>query len=583
MSNDSTKTIPAQKRNSPTEELKTVQDSLDQEFGLIINRMSKLGLGDNPEDLQSISPDIDNAPESAQEIIDLKTDYQIWLQKKQTIINTICIEPSKLHENVNAAEELLIRHRKCDVYQRAGKLVRITHSEPQSKGTVKRPHNATVIKEIDQTYLTLLLTKLGAFVRLDGRSGNLNNIDCPEKIARSLIAKHEWNLPLLKGIINTPTLRPDGSILDKPGYDESSETFFISGNTNFEKIPEQPTKNEIVDAKAALLSILKDFPFEDEVSRSVVIAAILTALIRKSLSTAPLFGFSAPKMSSGKSLLTDVVSLIATGKSNSVIAQSENEAEEKKRILAMLMEGDLIICYDNIEKPFGNATLCAILTQQYYKDRLLGESETRTVLTNTTFLANGNNLIFKGDISTRTLLCKLDPEIERPEERSFDIDLREYIPTHRGQLVKAALTLLRAYHVAGRPKQGIKQFGRFEEWSDWVRSTIVWIGMPDPCESRKGIEDEDPTHILLEALLSSWHEIFGERSIKIRELISGSQANENLKDYLLELAPDGKVGINSRTLAKKLVSFNKRIEGGLRLEKGEKNQGTHLWRVKKSK
>ena len=38
--------------------------------------------------------------------------------------------------------------------------------------------------------------------------------------------------------------------------------------------------------------------------------------------------------------------------------------EELKR-----MEGDPIICYDNIERPFGGPTICAILTQGEYKDR----------------------------------------------------------------------------------------------------------------------------------------------------------------------------------------------------------------------
>jgi len=37
----------------------------------------------------------------------------------------------------------------------------------------------------------------------------------------------------------------------------------------------------------------------------------------------------APKMSSGKSLLADVIGLIATGKVNCAISHAENEAEEK--------------------------------------------------------------------------------------------------------------------------------------------------------------------------------------------------------------------------------------------------------------
>lgn len=57
--------------------------------------------------------------------------------------------------------------------------------------------------------------------------------------------------------------------------------------------------------------------------------------------------------------------------------------------------------------------------------------------------------------------------------------------------MQAGLTILKAYHHAGRPEQKIRPFGRFEEWSNLVRSAIVWLELPDPCESRKGIEESD--------------------------------------------------------------------------------------------
>jgi hypothetical protein len=466
-----------------------------------------------------------------------------------------------------------------------------------------------VIREVDQAFLTIQLTKYGNFVTFDARSGNLKKIDCPEKIARYLLAKQEWGFLHLVGIINAPTLRNDGSIVDQPGYDAASGLLFLAGFCDFEPIPQEPTFEDAVEAKNELLQVVADFPFEDEASRSVALAAILTALVRKSISTAPIFGFTAPKMASGKSLLADVVALIATGKINSVIAQAENEAEEKKRILALLSEGDQIICFDNIERPFNSPALCAILTQQEYKDRLLGENETRTVSTNVTFLVTGNNLHFSGDISTRALLCKLDPQLEHPEERTFNINLREYIPQNRGRLVKTGLTILRAFHVAGKPPQNIKPFGRFEDWSNWIRSAIVWLGMVDPCETRKDIENSDPIRQLLSKFFIAWYKIFGNRQIKAKELVtvaslapgeayrflrsssleeapeslrkSFTEAHDLLHESLVELATDNKGVINTRSLAGNLKSYKNRIENGLRLEQSGTRQGTSLWRIKK--
>ena len=201
-----------------------------------------------------------------------------------------------------------------------------------------------------------------------------------------------------------------------------------------------------------------EFEFENDVSRSVALSAILTAVVRRSIAE-PLHGFTAPKMASGKTLLADVASLIATGKSNACISHADNETEERKRLLAVLMTGDPIICYDNVEKPFGSPALCSVLTSTEFKDRILGETRSISVPTNCLFLATGNNLTFHGDLSTRAVVCcRIDPGVERPEERHFKRDLRKHIPEHRGRLVAAVLTILRAYYVAGRPKQDLKEF-----------------------------------------------------------------------------------------------------------------------------
>ena len=138
--------------------------------------------------------------------------------------------------------------------------------------------------------------------------------------------------------------------------------------------------------------------------------------------------------------------------------------------------------------------------------------------------------------------------------------------------------------------QNIKPYGRFEEWSAWVRSAIVWLGMADPCETRKDIEDADPVRIALTTLFIAWHALFGDRAMKLKEviekvtyIISDEQRDllESLKETLLDFASDNKGVINQRVLAKKLSEYKNRIEGGLRLEQAGRNQGTTLWRIKK--
>jgi len=531
-------------------------------------------------------------------IISLTVDQEETASKDASNnLPSIKVTPGELHIIVDSACALLEANN-SGIYQRGGQLVQIVTaatSPKKKKNIVRRADDALVITFIDQAYLTETLGKLARWEKFDSRASDNDKengeawrqTDCPEKVSRTLLARKEWKLPVLTGIIQAPTLRSDGSILEIPGYDGDTGLYFNPGQEIFPKIPEHPTREDALISLNKIRKLLVGFPFEHleneskvvSTSESVAISAILTGLIRKSIRTAPIHGFSAPKMGSGKSLLADVVGLFSTGKPNCVLSQADNEEEEAKRLLAVLMEGDPIICYDNIERPFGSPALCSVTTQEFFKGRLLGTSTSATVSTNATFLATGNNLTFVGDLSSRAILCSLDSQLERPEERAFDINLYEHIPQHRGELVQAALTVLRAYHAAGRPKQKIKPYGRFEEWSDWIRSALVWLDLADPCTSRTEIENADPVRASLGNLLTSWFAVFDNIAIKIKAAVQSD--NEQLKEALLEFAPDGRGGINEISLGKKFQQHNKRPEAGYYLEKMPRHQGSTTWRVVK--
>jgi len=93
--------------------------------------------------------------------------------------------------------------------------------------------------------------------------------------------------------------------------------------------------------------------------------------------------------------------------------------------------------------------------------------------------ATGNNLVVIGDMTRRTLVCSLDAGVERPENRTFKApDPIDVVRGDRAKYVVAALTVLRAYHVAGRPEQGTIPLGSFEVWSRRVRDALIWLGEP---------------------------------------------------------------------------------------------------------
>ncbi len=281
-------------------------------------------------------------------------------------------------------------------------------------------------------------------------------------------------------------------MLAQEGYDAASGLILDTGGATFDAVPDAPSREDAVAALAKLKWIIEGFPFvEDDAgrspSRSVALSALLTAVCRRSLRTAPMHGFTAPTMGTGKSLLTDAVALLAMGRPATVLNQSGDGdgEEERKRLMSVLMQSDPVVVIDNVDRPMGGARMCSILTQETWQDRMLGGNDQGHVSTRTLWLVNGNNLEFREDMSRRAILCTMDAGMERPAERKFEVDLKVEVPRRRHELVPAALTVLRAFIVAGRPGlEKLTPFGGFEDWSNLVRGALVWAGGADTARLR---------------------------------------------------------------------------------------------------
>ncbi len=418
------------------------------------------------------------------------------------------------------------------------------------------------------------------FQRFDARSNKRISIDCPPKIAATYLERiGVWRLPLLTGITNTPTLRPDGSAIEWPGYDQSTGILYDPLGVVFPPVPMEPSKDQAFAALGILKDLIATFPFVDDESRSVALSGILTSIIRRSILRAPMHAYTAPLAGSGKSKLVDVASLIATGHEAPVIAQGKTEEEMEKRLGAALIAGDSIVSFDNCEHPLGGELLCQAMTQPIMNIRILGKSVYVAVPNNAVFYATGNNLVLIGDITRRTVMSSLDPGCERPELRSFDTDPIETIRGDRPRYVLDALTVLRAFHVAGRPRQTVP-LGSFEDWS-WVRDTLVWLGEADPCATMERARAEDPKLAALSNVIHQWDAVVGTQRTSTKKLIdraidtvsaarNGIDLNRreflhpDFREALLVVAGDGGV-INSKRLGSWLASVRGRIVNGRRI------------------
>jgi hypothetical protein len=501
----------------------------------------------------------------------------------------IRIAGGKIADVVDEAEAALLQA-DFSLYQRGAFIVR----PGRVRVTVADGKEVSGQRAIEVRDHTLMeaMTLAATWEKFDGRSESWVQIDAPAKVAATYLQRvGHWKLPVLAGIINAPTLRPDGSLLRQPGYDTSTGLLFDPAGASFPAIRHTPTREHAEKALAALKDLISTFPFVGEADRTVALSSILTACIRRSLRTAPLHAFTAPTAGTGKSKLVDIASVIATGREAGVISQGKTEEEFEKRLGALLLASESVIAVDNCEAPLGGEFLCSMLTQQVVRARILGKSEAPELPSNALVTATGNNLVLVGDVTRRAVLCRLDAKVERPELRTFNLEPVDLAKQERGRLLAAALTVLRAYHVAGRPSRPAP-LGSFEEWSDWVRGALVWLGEADPVETMEELRDGDPRLDELTAVLAEWSAVIGERAVTVREIIdqaarpgslaSGFQpgrvefAHADFREALLAVAGAGGV-INGKSLGKWLGANEGRIVGGLRLERGRVRAGLLLW------
>ena len=103
------------------------------------------------------------------------------------------------------------------------------------------------------------------------------------------------------------------------------------------------------------------FPLVDAVANGVALHGLLAAL-RASLPTAPGVGFDAPAAGNGKTLLARCIGILAMGSEPSILPPADTDEEARKRLFAVLREGQRVVFWDNVREPLGSASLDAFLT-----------------------------------------------------------------------------------------------------------------------------------------------------------------------------------------------------------------------------
>lgn len=423
----------------------------------------------------------------------------------------VMVDNNRLHLMLDRAEDALLASG-LPLYQSAGVVVT----------PVRRHGGALRLRCVTATAMREHMTRAANFYS-PSRDKNGNEFkkpaSPPDGFTGSYVARADvgtCRLPVCHGLVGHPTIRADGSLLWAEGFDADTGLILDHGGVEFPPVPDNPTQEEALAALAKLKQVIKDFPYTDEASRSVALSAMLTAVCRRSLDFAPVHAFNAPSPETGKSLLSDIPSMMTIGQPAAKHVQDRNPEEDKKTLLGVLLQGDPVLVVDNVDRPIEGAVWCAILTSPEWEARGLGANDQYRVLTNVLFIFNGNNIEFRGDMATRAIMATIDAGVEEPAARTFDVDLREDMPKRRGELVSAALTLLRAHAVAGFP--GAKRDTRFPGWSRLVRGALIWLGEPDPWDTRHAVRGGDSARDETVRLVDALEANFGRETFSARDV-----------------------------------------------------------------
>ena len=252
--------------------------------------------------------------------------------------------------------------------------------------------------------------------------------------------------------------------------------------------------------------------------------------------------------------MADMIAAPPVGDAMPIIASGVNEEETEKRVASMIMDGATLFSIDNATAPLGGDALCQAIERPTFRARVLGRSEIRDWRNTWCIYATGNNLRIRDDMPRRTLLIRMDARTEQAEDREFEGNPLSAMLADRGRYIRAALIIPLAYRAAGMPGR-LRGIGDpFDEWSDNVRSALVWLGQVDPVTT-KAIARERDVHrtarlALLQAIFNAYNGEPRTANRMIEDAKGGIIRPKGKKSYL-----DGTAGDEADDLKAAIIGY----------------------------
>lgn len=328
------------------------------------------------------------------------------------------------------------------------------------------------------------------------------------------------NLRTLAGVTHTPIVRADGSILNTPGYDAATRLLYLpSGGLRVPDVASPLSRADIDAAVSYLSAIVAEFPFVNDHHRANWFGALFTPFMRVMLPPPyPAFVIDAPSPGSGKSYLAAILRTVHGG----IIRAGwpADDSEFGKGVLGILTGTTApVVTYDNVRGKIRSPRLEALLTSASFSDRLLGQNRESSAPNDRLWTITANNAEIGGDLARRCLWITIDPKMPRPHERTgFALDLRTWPKANRGEIIRAVLTIIRGWVLAGAPKADQKRSDDYATWDAAIEGLLNWAGFPGQFGHREIERQESDDDHEWSVFVGALYRTFGDAEFKVKDI-----------------------------------------------------------------
>ncbi|MGQ2901725.1 hypothetical protein [Neoaquamicrobium sediminum] len=425
----------------------------------------------------------------------------------------------------------------------------------------------------------------------------------PSKVSATILNRKNPGYKTLRGILSCPSIRPDGSIIDTPGFDKqtgyyrSSDIMLSAGFR--ESLAKAETDSEYAMAVATaclrhLRRLFVEFPFYDPetgvtreidktaslddltdttrypvtISESATIAELLTTIARSAFEVVPAFAQSAPNYGEGKTYAAELIVFLHSGKWPAKLFWSSSKEENDKMLATCLNNGFQNNVIDNVNGTLASVLLAQAIDSKRPMVRLLGKNELTEREQWCVFHLNGVNISPTEDLGRRLIYSNLNSGVENPKNRNFRFNPRAMIENDRIGFIQSALFILSAYsaHGLGKGVVDVGKIASFQDWADMICGALMWLGCPNPLVTQKRVEQLDPGKQAELDLLAGLRESFGtNNAFNANDIRHAAIQNmmSTLAQALVHYSRDGKELPSAKSIGRHFLRLTDKVIGGL--------------------